>query len=144
MKKIGYGLVVLLAVALITPTHHSEATQQGGKLQKLMDDKLRYAKMLLEAVSLGEFDKVSRSSEKLIQISQTAEWAVHKTPRYELHSNEFRRAAESLIKKAKDKNIDGVAYGYVELTMTCFRCHQYVREVVDVNATVPSVAPRFD
>ena len=56
---------------------------------------------------------------------------VVKTPRYELHSNEFRRAAEVILQKAQAKNIDGVAYGYMDLTMTCVRCHQYVREVRD-------------
>jgi hypothetical protein len=32
------------------------------------------------------------------------------------------------VKKAKDKNIDGVALAYVDVTLSCVRCHEYVRE----------------
>jgi hypothetical protein len=56
---------------------------------------------------------------------------MQKTPRYEMHSNEFQRAAETLIRKAKDKNIDGTSLAFFEMTMSCVRCHQYVREIRD-------------
>jgi hypothetical protein len=46
-----------------------------------------------------------------------------------VHSNEFRRIADDLVKSAKDKNLDGAALNYIELTMTCAKCHKYVREV---------------
>ncbi len=54
-----------------------------------------------------------------------------KTPRYELLSNQFRDNAEDLIKKAKDKNLDGAALAYVDLTLTCVKCHKYVRDEKD-------------
>jgi cytochrome c556 len=50
-----------------------------------------------------------------------------------MNSNEFRRAAEKIIDKAKAKNIDGVTLAYFEMTMSCVRCHEYVREVRDVS-----------
>jgi hypothetical protein len=56
---------------------------------------------------------------------------VYKTPKYELQSNEFRRAAENVVAKAKLRNIDGVTLAYFELTMSCVRCHGYVREIRD-------------
>jgi hypothetical protein len=141
MRKIGYVLFVLVIALVATPRQDSQAMQQN-KLKMLMEDKLRFAKMLLEGVALGDFNKITDSSEKLVQVSKSAEWFVHKTPRYELHSNEFRRAAENLIAKAKAKNMDGVAYSYVELSMTCFRCHEYVREVRDVNWSDPNPQTR--
>jgi hypothetical protein len=141
MRKIGYVLFVLVVALVATPTQDSQATQQN-KLKMLMEDKLRFAKVLLEGVALGDFNKITDSSEKLIQISKSAEWFVYKTPRYELHSNEFRRAAENVIAKAKAKNMDGVAFSYVELTMTCFRCHEYVRDVRDVNWVDPNPQTR--
>jgi cytochrome c556 len=90
---------------------------------------------------LGDFAKISRSAEKLVQLTRTEEWMVYKTPRYEVHSNEFRRAAEMILQKSEKKNLDGVAYAYLDLTMTCVRCHQYVREVKD--ARLPGVNPEF-
>jgi hypothetical protein len=102
-----------------------------------MADKLKNGQLLLEGMALGDFDKISRSAERLIQISKTAEWFVYRTPRYELHTNEFRRAAETVIQKARDRNLDGVALAYFDMTMSCVRCHQNVREVRD--ARLPGV-----
>jgi hypothetical protein len=53
---------------------------------------------------------------------------VIRTPQYELFSNQFRKTAESLVKNAKAKNLDGAALDYFDLTMTCVKCHKYVRE----------------
>jgi hypothetical protein len=93
--------------------------------------------MLLEGIALANFNKISRSAETLIQLSKTAEWFVYKTPRYEVHSNEFRRAAETILQKARDKSLDGVTLAYFDLTMGCVRCHQYVRDVRDARAPLP-------
>lgn len=62
-------------------------------------------------------------------IQKDAEFKVFKTPQYELYSNEFRRSAQTMVEKAKDKNIDGATLAYVNMTLTCVKCHQHVREV---------------
>ena len=71
---------------------------------------------------------IAKHGDELIDLSKQVEWKVLKTPQYEIHSNQFRRSAETLIKDAKDKNLDAAALTYVELTLTCVRCHKYVRE----------------
>lgn len=130
------GIIISLAVAgvLFLPA----AGSSGGKgTSKIMVEKLKNSQLLLEGLALSDFDKVALAAETLISLSNKAEWMVHKTPRYEVHSSEFRRAAETIIQKAKAKNIDGVAYAYLDLTMTCVRCHSYVREVRDARLPSP-------
>ena len=105
------------------------------KLGRLMADKLRFSQRILEGIALADYAKISQSAEELIQLSKTAEWFAIKTPKYELNSNEFRRAAEGLIAKSKAKNLDGAVLSYMDLTMTCVRCHEYVREVRDARLT---------
>ena len=34
-----------------------------------------------------------------------------------------------LIKNAEDRNLDAAALSYVDLTLTCVKCHKHVREV---------------
>jgi CheY-like chemotaxis protein len=63
-----------------------------------------------------------------MQLTKEVEWQVLKTPRYQVLSNQFRRAIENVQEKATQKNLDG---GYVELTLSCVKCHKYVREVRD-------------
>jgi hypothetical protein len=130
MKKALF-LAVLALVPLGLPGNMSEVQGQEG-LSRLMASKLKNSQRLLEGLALADFTKISRSAEELIQLSKTAEWMVLKTPRYELHSNEFRRAAETVLRKARAKNLDGAALAYFDMTMSCLRCHQYVREQRDV------------
>ncbi len=106
-------------------------------LAQLMRNKLLYAQRLLEGMALADFTKINQSAEELIQLSKSAEWLVYRTPRYEMHSNDFRRAAEKIAQKAQAKNIDGVALAYMDLTMSCVRCHEYVREVRDARLPLP-------
>src|SRR5205823_639126 len=83
---------------------------------------------VLEGIVTSDFKLIAKHADELIDLSKQAEWKVLKTPQYEVHSNEFRRSAETLIKNAKDKNLDAAALTYVEMTLTCVRCHKHVRE----------------
>jgi len=110
---------------------------QQSKLSKLMVEKLSHAHRLFEGIVTRNYAKITPSAEELIRLSNTAEWYVVRTPRYEVHSNEFRRAAETIVKKAKEKDLDAVAISYGELTLSCVRCHDYVREVRDARLLGP-------
>lgn len=136
MKKIIALSLGLLAVAG-TSFYPVEARQKD--LARLMAEKLKNSQAILEGLATANFNKISAGAEELIQISRAAEWMVLKTPRYELHSDEFRRAAETLARKSRSKNLDGAALAYFDLTMSCLRCHQYVREVRD--ARLPQSRP---
>jgi hypothetical protein len=102
-----------------------------------MINKLETSQKLLGAIAVSDFKKIVEQCDQLLVIANQAEWVAYKTPRYELHSNEFRRAAETIAQKAKQKNIDGVTLAYMDLTMSCVRCHQYVREVRDASLRTP-------
>lgn len=105
------------------------------RTNQLMIDKLQAAQKLLEGIALAKFDKIERHADDLIRISKTAEWInAGKSPRYEMYSNEFQRAAEAIVKKAKAKNMDGVTLAYFDLTNSCVRCHQHLRETRDARA----------
>lgn len=135
------SFLLILCVALALPK--AEGTQKG-RLNQLMIDKLRYSQLLLQGIALADFPKIISNAEELVKLSQTAEWLANRTPRYEVHSNAFQRAAEAVIQKAKAKNIDGVVLAYQDLTMSCVRCHEYLREVRDAQAPVidPKVLTR--
>jgi hypothetical protein len=130
MRRIRRILIVTVTLFLCGTIAHEVYAQV--RLRQLMIDKLTYAQKLLEGIATAKFDKIEKSAEEMIRISKTEEWiAAHKGPRFENYSNEFQRAAETIVKKAKDKNIDGVTLAYFDLTMSCVRCHQYHREVRD-------------
>lgn len=130
-------LFAVVAILTLCASLGSSADAAQTKSATLMADKLRQSQRLLEGIALGDFNKISDAAERLIQLSKSSEWFAIKTQRFELHSNEFRRAAETLIQKSRDRNIDGVVLAYMDLTMTCVRCHQYVREIRDAGIPRP-------
>jgi hypothetical protein len=129
MRKVRYAALLLVLAAPAVP--RQAPAQPADGVRQLMIDKLKFAQRLLEGIVTNDFRKINGSAEELIRISKTAEWYVRRTPRYEVHSNEFRRAAEDIIRSAQAKNLDGVTLAYVDLTLTCVRCHRYAREVRD-------------
>jgi len=95
----------------------------------VMQQKLESCQKLLEALALNDLPKASEKAQDLIILSQKAEWKVIPTPRYKELSNEFRAAAENVVEQAKNKNSDGAALAYLDISMLCFKCHKHVREV---------------
>ncbi len=117
---------VLLAVTLSLLAGHAE---EPKKLNEIMRKKLEHTQKVLEGIALNDFDRISTHAGDLIALSKAAEWKAVKSPEYELYSNDFRRNAEAMIVAAKAKNTDAAALAYVDLTLTCVKCHKHVREV---------------
>jgi hypothetical protein len=132
MSHFRKSLIVVLTLILTAAVAHEIYAQTRNQL---MIDKLQNAQKLLEGIALGKFDKIEKHANELVRISKTAEWLnAHKAPRYELFSSEFQRSAEEIAKKAKEKNMDGVTLAYFDLTKSCVRCHQHIRDVRDARA----------
>jgi hypothetical protein len=125
-------VVLLLTVGFPALGGYGDDKKSGEeppkKVRDLMRKKLVNSQKVLEGIAVNDFKLIAKHADELIDLSKEAEWRVLKTPQYEIHSNEFRRSAETLIKNAKDKNLDAAALSYVEMTLTCVRCHKYVRE----------------
>jgi hypothetical protein len=122
MAAVAVGITVSLPVA------SSQAAEPKKEVNALMQRKLHQSQKVLEGIAINDFEKIANGAEELIEISKAAEWKVLKDPQYELFSNEFRRRADQVVKSAKEKNLDSATLGYLELTLTCVRCHKHVRE----------------
>jgi hypothetical protein len=127
MSKSRFFYLAALAFVAAIPGMSGHA--QDPKLRDLMYKKLTSSQKILEGIAIKDFEKISAGADDLILISKAAEWQVIKSPQYELHSNDFRRSAESLNRMARAKNLDGAALAYVDMTLGCVKCHNYVREV---------------
>jgi hypothetical protein len=132
MRRLVFLLFFFLLLAGPALTGRGDEPKKGkddkGKLSELMQKKLKHSQKVLEGIALGDFKIIADNADELVLISKDAEWKSVKTPRYEIFSNEFRRAAEDMIQNAKDKNLDRAALNYVELTLSCVKCHRFVRE----------------
>ncbi len=116
-------------------------SQQSDPLPRIMDDKLEYSQQLLEAVVLEDFQAAARIADELYLLSELSSWNVIQSPEYTRRSLDFQRIKNRLAEVAEEKNLDGLALGYVELTLQCFQCHRYMREArrVEMKPHIPAL-----
>lgn len=81
-----------------------------------------------EGLAIADFDLIDRGAQRLSLVSEDASWQVLQTEDYLRHSVEFRRSCDALRKSAREKNLDGAALAWMEVTMRCIQCHKYVRD----------------
>jgi hypothetical protein len=96
-----------------------------------MRQKLDFSKRVLEGLTLEDYDAIAQSGRALKTLSEAAEWEVPTIPAIEYvpYTTEFQRVCDGLVKAAKAKNIDEATLAYVQLTMSCVKCHKYLRVV---------------
>ena len=115
MRKVTYLMaVLLLTVGFPSLRGYGDETNKSKdeppkKVRDLMRKKLENSQKVLEGIAVNDFKVIAKHADELIDLSKQVEWRVLKTPQYEVHSNEFRRSAETLIKNATDKNLDAAA-----------------------------------
>ncbi len=138
LKSIRSFQIILLSVAC-TCVGHSEAAPKQGKngekkpLSVFMRKKLAASSMILEGLAMEDFFLIAEGSKKLREMSHTEKWRVHNDPMYRQFSGEFQRITEKLSEAAKNEKLDTAALRWVDATMSCIECHQYVRKVLITN-----------
>jgi hypothetical protein len=136
MKYIVGTLLVVIALAIgaaswsIAQQPPAEpADKRPTSLTPLMRMKLEKAKLILEGLTLEEYDKIAKSARQLKLLSMESGWNVLQTEEYEMHSKDFRRTTELIEQAAKNKDVNRAALGYVALTVRCVECHSYMRKL---------------
>jgi hypothetical protein len=126
MRTLKWAAVA--AVAALTGAAEVDARQPQPKTPTVMQRKLTHAQKMLEGLALNDFQKITTAASGLKDCAREASWQVVKTEKYAVYSNDFVRQLERIEDAAKKKNTDAAALAYVEITLTCVKCHQYVRE----------------
>lgn len=120
----GALVLAVLGSALWAARGQSQRPNQVGDF---MQAKLVHAQRVLEGLALEDYTMLAKHSQELSLLSQAANWQVLQTDEYLRQSDEFRRTADALTAAAREKNLDGAALRYVDMTLKCVECHKYVR-----------------
>lgn len=133
------GIVVaLLAVALVTvprlwSAHEAVAEANPVKpdrpsLKAFMKAKLAGSQDILDGLVTEDFNKIEKGALRLQAITFAEEWKVSDDQAYLDQSAEFRRVLGRLKASATSKNLDSAALNYLEMTISCIRCHKEFRK----------------
>lgn len=115
------------------PKDESSADKQDQPvrpLQKFMRQKLHASNAILEGLCTEDLTMVAEGSETLMKMSREEQWRVSNDIMYKRYSREFINAVEELQKEAEDNDMDGTSMAWVNVTMKCLKCHEWVRNVV--------------
>ncbi len=139
---LSYGLLcVNLAVAAESKEKadqpKTQASQPKAKkseektpLQKFMRAKLGGADDVLEGLVTEDFRLIKKGATELKRIGTAAKWRISNDVMYRQHSNVFQRAVGTLDDMVSDKNLDGAALAYIDLTMNCIDCHRWAKGIL--------------
>jgi len=104
----------------------------------VMERKLAFAQKVLEGLAVKDFKKIDTAADGLIECVKDETWKINQTQQYLVYTNDFLRRAEGLKKAAKEKNLDAAALSYVDMTLTCVKCHQFLRDDVRAVPNLPA------
>ena len=135
MKKsvILISLLVILGVGGLgvwqlygQPPVQQEPREQ--QLKPFMRQKLEHAKGVLEGLAIEDYDLIAREAQAMSLLSLESNWNVLNTEEYLEQSKDFRRVVNSITEAAREKDVHRAALGYVNLTVRCVECHDYLRK----------------
>jgi hypothetical protein len=122
LLPVALGFVAISGGIVLSP-----ASSQEPNARYIMQRKLDHAHSILEALIMEDFETLEDSAGALRALSEEAAWFVRETPEYTERSTSFRRAVSEIERSAKEKNLDRAALGYVDMTLQCVRCHEFLR-----------------
>ena len=120
--------VALVGVTVLAMTASGSAMQTVATA-RLMREKLTHAQRVLEALTTSDYALLERESLALSLATKQLGWMVLKTPEYSRQSDGFLRATEDLVAASKQHDLDLAAMHYMSLTMSCYQCHRYVKNM---------------
>jgi hypothetical protein len=124
--RLPLAAVALAALAIAGIA--AEAPPAADRVAAFMRAKLGHADHVLEGLAVADYEMIERAAQELSLASLDSNWQVLQTEDYMRQSAEFRRACDALKKSAQEKNLDGAALAWVDVTLKCVQCHKYVRD----------------
>ena len=132
---LGLGLVALAQPKDKGPTGPDKKAApkpDRKKVQELMAQKTGHSQKVLDALMKNDMAAAARHAEELLRIRKEAAWYLVQTDVYHLWSDQFTASAEKIIGAAKEGNYEVAKLGYLEMTMICFNCHAYIRDLPEL------------
>ncbi|NND96800.1 MAG: hypothetical protein HKN47_05655 [Pirellulaceae bacterium] len=124
---ISFAIIALLACTLTTTAVMLSADEPRELKQRVyMRVKLQSSGKVLEGIVTRDFTLIDQAAQEMHEMSRASEWPRAKDDLYEHYSVEFQRLCGKLSSLAKEENLEGVSFTYMQLTSSCITCHDHV------------------
>ena len=103
------------------------APPESKAMKQFMARKLAAAQRTLDGLARDDFELIGEMTTEMIDLSRHEAWERMASPRFVQDTVDFIAASEFLKRMAESKDSEGIALGFMRLTMTCTNCHSHVR-----------------
>jgi hypothetical protein len=131
MKRYQIVLTAALLVGACFLCPLSGQEKQSTESQKStywMKRKLEFSQNILAGLTESDFEKIRLNAAAMSVLGHLEKWSRGDQPDYKKQVVCFDIANQELIRQAKDKNLEGTALAYNQLTISCVQCHKIVRD----------------
>lgn len=131
--KVGLGILTAFLLATCGLLAGQETTgtnteQEASTFGYWMEVKLKESQSILASLARADYEAIKASAEKLKTTSLLEGFVRRGSKGYRTQLRAFEFAVDEIAAQAKDKNLEGVALGYQQLTLSCVHCHKQIRQ----------------
>ena len=126
MKRIALGLMFSAAILSVTCLG-GDNPSVAKKNAKLMEKKLAVSQELLPALANEDFAQLKKNADELSKLAKQ-QWIANDTPEYQAQLKDFWIVVDGIAASAEEKNLDEATLGYVQMTISCVKCHKSLRK----------------
>jgi len=110
------------------PAQERQQDTARAALRRMMAQKVARAELILRGLAQGDLDAVQRAADELVQIAAQAKWSVDpRAGEFAAHESDFQRRAAHLARLARDRDLHGSYYQFMQVVFSCFDCHEELR-----------------
>jgi hypothetical protein len=118
--------ILIPAFALLAMAAAQDVPKPPSRVT-FMRTKLIHAQKVLEGIAKEDYDEVAKSSQAISLLTMEEQWNVMTTEQYLRQSRAFRDSADAITDAAKARNLDAMSLAYVDMTLSCVKCHKSLR-----------------
>jgi hypothetical protein len=110
------------------------AVTDQQEVDRWMEIKLHSAQEVFAGLTSGNFEQVQSNARRMQVFNILEQWSTRRgeyrrRSDYEGELNAFEYATKELVREARQKDTEGTLKAYVDLSRSCVRCHELVRDV---------------
>jgi cytochrome c556 len=124
-RTLSLALLVCIAGGICAAAEPADES----KASYWMEKKLEYNQRIMRGLSTEDFAEIGKAARSMQALSQLERWVRGGVPDYRAQLAIFQNANQELIRTAENRNLDGAALAYVQLTLSCVNCHKVVRHL---------------
>lgn len=120
-------LPAVVGMCFVSLLPAGEQQAPPAKPRTLMQMKLDHAQQILEGLSLEDYGLIARHAKAMNELGLLEKSEHAASINYQTQLKVFRFANGELERLAKEKNLDGAALAYTQMTISCVNCHKIIR-----------------